>query len=392
MLHRRSLAALAAVCALALPTVARAVNLVNDTWKDGTDSDPTFGDANFDDVGGVNGQDYLIWQGNFGLAGATNATGDANTDTNVNATDLAVWTQQYGGLNVGPVGYSENGVDADGDGDIESAWYQGGTGALNPAGVNGPLLGSTHNPADGEVLSTGSSSWTSYFKPAGEKVILANPGDALKVTWAFKLTNVNASNGSQAFRFGVVDAGARVTAANGSPPSAIYAGYAIWGNMGQTTSASGSFQLRERTLATSGNLLNTTGDFGGVLGNGAGSGLTGYVANTTYTMTWLMTRGATDNLLLDVKMAGGSLGNDVAMTDTDGIIQVMFDDATPNTFQFDTFALRPSQEAQTATEFLASLFKVEFLPASPAGAVPEPTSLVCGLLAVVGLASLRRRR
>ena len=37
--------------------------------------------------------------------------------------------------------YSENGTDSDTDDDIESAWFQGGDGSLDPVGAGGPLTG-----------------------------------------------------------------------------------------------------------------------------------------------------------------------------------------------------------------------------------------------------------
>ena len=54
-------------------------------------------DADFDDDGDVDGQDFLIWQRGVGATGTgTNMTGDANNDTNVNGADLAVWRGQFG--------------------------------------------------------------------------------------------------------------------------------------------------------------------------------------------------------------------------------------------------------------------------------------------------------
>lgn len=54
-------------------------------------------DANFDNDGDVDGIDFLTWQKNFPTAfGATNATGDADGDFDVDAGDLGVWQAQYG--------------------------------------------------------------------------------------------------------------------------------------------------------------------------------------------------------------------------------------------------------------------------------------------------------
>lgn len=292
---------------------ASAVNLVNDTWIDGTDTDPA------------------------------------------------------------PPTYAENngttGTDADGDGNLESVWIQSGAGTLNPAAANGPLR------FDLTGTAASSSTMTTYFTPEGNEVNLASAGDKIKVTWAFSLTNVNAAgNTSQNFRFALADAsdGSRATA-NGSLPSTAWRGYALFANMSPTLGNSNPFQLRRRTLGNAGNLLNTSGDFQDPLGNGATSGAHGYDAATPYTMTWEITRNASNGLDMDVKITGGTLDND-------GTAQVTVTDATPvgvdsatapfGSYKFDTFSLRPSGESTTASVFDTSLFKVEFFSSATPPGVP----------------------
>jgi hypothetical protein len=51
--------------------------------------------ADFDDDGDVDGQDFLTWQRGDGSAGSS-ADGDANNDGNVDAVDLGIWKTQYG--------------------------------------------------------------------------------------------------------------------------------------------------------------------------------------------------------------------------------------------------------------------------------------------------------
>ena len=127
---KKQLAIGAAVLAtMLLASTGRATVLVNDTWLDGTDTDPA-----------------------------------------------------------SPV-YSENGVDADLDTNLESVWYQGGVGTLDPTGAGGPQRG---NMTAG---GTQSASWTTYFTPEASPVSL-NQGDKVRVTWKFIPTNVNASNTS----------------------------------------------------------------------------------------------------------------------------------------------------------------------------------------------------
>jgi hypothetical protein len=282
--------------------------------------------------------------------------------------------------------YSEAGADADSDGNLESAWFQGGAGTLDPVGAGGPLRG------DLTALGTSSASWTTYFTPEGSEINLANTGDKVRVTWVFTPRNINitatggqpGSNTSQNFRFALVDTvvgtGSTRATANGSLPSAAYTGYAVLANMGTTLGNSNPFQLRERTLTTPGNLLNSSGDFGNVLGNGATTGNDGYDAGTQYTMVWEATRNGA-GLDLDVRITGGTL-------DGDGEARVTLNDPSANggSFTFDTFGIRPSGATTTAELFDTSLFQVEFI------AIPEPASFVLIGLAVVALAAASRRR
>jgi hypothetical protein len=302
------------------PTEAHAavIPLVNDTWLDGTDSDPA------------------------------------------------------------SPAHSENGVDGDLDGDIESAWYQGGVGTLDPVAAGGPLRGNmTPSP------NASSASWTTYFTPEANQVTLGQ-GEKLKVTWQFTLTNVAPNNTSQNFRFALVDTpSAARLAVNGSPGTAAYTGYAMFANMSNTTLGnSNPFALRERVVA-SGAMLSAAAEWGanGVasanLANGATSGNTGYAAGTLYTMIMELERTLLDELIINSSISGGSL-------DGDGLATLSVTDATPNGFTYDTFSLRPSGTTTTAELFDTSLFKVEYTQ------IPEPASL--GLLGMAGLAALRRRR
>lgn len=51
--------------------------------------------ADFDGNGRVDGNDFLIWQRNFGTAGAM-SSGDANADFLINGKDLDAWSSQFG--------------------------------------------------------------------------------------------------------------------------------------------------------------------------------------------------------------------------------------------------------------------------------------------------------
>ena len=306
--------ACATVATLLLGSFASAQVLVRDTWKDGTDTDPA------------------------------------------------------------PPVYSEHGVDLDGDGDIESVWFQGGDGSLNPVGANGPLRGQFSAPT-----ITSSASWTTYFTPGGSEVNLANNGDKLRVTWKYTPRNINngGTNTSQNFRFALVDTpndAANRLLINNAPGSAAYTGYAMFTNMSTTLGNSNPFRLMERGVA-SGDLLSTSGNWA-PLANGATTGNDGYDNDAEYTMIWEVTRNALD---FDVSVAGPGI-------DGDGLAQVLFSDATPNGFVFDTFAVRPSGATTTAEIIDTSLFEVEFI------AVPEPTSMAVIVLAAMALTRRARRQ
>lgn len=303
--------ALAAGMALALPVSAGV--LVNDTWLDGTRTDPA-----------------------------------------------------------APV-YSEMGVDSDSDGNLESAWFKGGGGTLDPVGPGGPLRGA--------LGASGSSSWTTYFTDEANPVTLGAIGDNLKVTWKFKLSGLGTGNTSQNFRVAVVNspAAARLSTED-APASATYTGYGLFANMGPTLGNSNPFRLVERTNPTSSTaLLSASGEWTGLSTTGAANGNPGYANDVEYTFEMSLTRGAGDSMDINLSIAGGNLNGT-------GLAQVIFNDVTPNggSFSFDTFSVRPSDAATTASTFDTTLFRVVYTP------IPEPATI--GLAIGAAGLLLRRRR
>jgi hypothetical protein len=271
--------------------------------------------------------------------------------------------------------YAENngivGTDADSDGKLESAWFKGGGGTLTPVGAGGPLRGSGYG--------TGSASWYTYFTQPGTPVTLGTAGEALRLTWVFTPSGVNANNANQGFNLAVVLAPTRVTG-DASVPSAAYLGYASLMNMGVTLGNANPFQLRRwATPGGSGALLGTSGNWTSV-GNGATSGNHGYDSDTQYTYEMTLTRNALNGLDIVSTMTGGTLNGSgsatVSWTDT----------AATQGFSFDMFDIRPTSEATTAITFDTSLFQIEFTR------VPEPSSAALAGLAALSLALYRRVR
>jgi PEP-CTERM motif len=296
---------------------------------------------------------------------------------------VACWTSAAGaqvlvndtwldGTRTDPAGYSENGVDVDADGNLESSWFRGGDGTLAPVGAGGPLRAQFSAPT-----SASSASWTTYFTPAGSEVNLASPGDQLRLTWRFIPDTVNATNTNQNMRIALVDTPEATLSRpviDAAPGDGAYAGYALFLNFAQTTGRSTPFQLYERSV--DGNLLASSGNWTGVANAaGFGNGAVGYADDTTYELVMTLTRTAANELDILATMTGGNINGT-------GAVSVAFTDATPDSFVFDTFALRPSGATTTADIFDTSLFRVEV--------VPEPATL--SLLGFAGLALVRRRR
>src|SRR3954451_11090324 len=121
-------------------------------------------------------------------------------------------------------GYSENGVDSDADGDIESAWFRSGTGSAVTASA-------------GHLVATSgagtSMSLTTYFTPEASPVTLTNVGDKISLHWVFTPSGVTTtSTSNQDMRIALVDspgAASRVTS-DATPGNAAYTGYGVFLN------------------------------------------------------------------------------------------------------------------------------------------------------------------
>jgi hypothetical protein len=232
---------------------------------------------------------------------------------------------------------------------------------------------------DGGPAGTSSSSWTTYFTPEGSEVNLANPGNRIRVTWVFSTHDVNATNGSQNFRIALVDSpAASRLVANGTPGNSTYTGYGIFGNMGETFGHSDPFELVERVAGNSA-LLSASGSWttAAPLGDDGTNGNAGYSDNTRYKFVMELRRTVANTLAVTATMDGGNLDGDGSLLSS-GI------DASPQTFIYDTFALRPSSAATTTDQFDTHLFRVDFI-------VPEPVSSLLLGLGGMALVLMRRR-
>ena len=252
--------------------------------------------------------------------------------------------------------YSENGTDADADGNLESAWFRGGAGTIsivtNPPSTDQLLLGT--------VEDASSSSWTTYFTPEANPVTLVGPGDQFKITWVFTPSVINASNTSQGLRIGIVDSPAARLTADGTPGTAAYAGYDVALNFGTMFNRNGALQLEERAAPATASAFLSASSSWTSLGNVGTRGQEGFLSGSNYTFTFTATLVSGGALEVIASVSGANIGGT-------GFLSFTNTDATPNSLAFDTFGLRPSSGAVSATNFATRLFKVEYIPSCTPG-------------------------
>lgn len=260
----------------------------------------------------------------------------------------------------------------DGSG-IDSQWF-----SSSAANLTVPAAGDLR-----AVIPAGSHFMTTYFPSASSPygpapVTLANVGDALRVTWVYTMTGLNATNANQNLVLAVANTPGTHLAADGSPSQQVYAGYAMFMNIAPAFGNANPFAIREWTNAAAGNLLGTSANWGPTLANDGALGNAGYAGSTTYTYQMTLTLNASSGLDILSTMTGGTLNGVGGLTNS-------ITDATPNSLSFDTFAIRPGTSSATAGQFDTSLFRVEFLP------VPEPSTIALAGMAVLGLVACYRR-
>jgi len=287
----------------------------------------------------------------------------------------------------GPLTYAENngvvGTDSDGDGDLSSAWFKGGSGNLaivtnNPTPpVTGP------NILQMSTGASGSSHWYTYFTQPSTAVTLSGPGQEMKLTWVFTPTGVNSGNSNAGLTLALgLTPGARSTN-DGTLAQGNYTNaYAAFMNMGNTFGTT-PLALKKWSLAGSGSLAGTSGNYSANLATGGASLTTGYSDGNQYTFTMDLSM-TTTGLVVKEQIAGDSIGGSGAITAT-------YTDASQigQSLSYDTFMIRPTSQAITASTFDTSLFEVETI-----NAVPEPSTIalvIGGLGLMTGIIRRRRR-
>lgn len=258
--------------------------------------------------------------------------------------------------------YSENGTDADADGDIESAWFSNSGGSLVAASKS-------------MTLSVGSSAIfaITYFTSNSVGPAQLTVGDTLTATIRLTFSGLAAAPGSAGFRIGLFDyadstlSPKRVTndasiSGNNGLGNGVQ-GYALFETMGITFSSTSPMDLRKRTTLADGGLLGTSGDWTS-LGTGPGNtnGFGGFANGINYTLQLSLQRTATNSLAVTVSWLNPTNGATLTTTLADNLA---------SNFNFDAIALRPQNAAGSASTVIFTEARVEFIP----GATPPSVSV-----------------
>lgn len=249
-LKRLYLSALTLTVVFGLAASARAVFIVNDTWSDGTRTDP--------------------------------------------------WVTTY----------SEDGNDLDADGNIESAWFiddsHGGRygalpGHLNMTnGTSSTSFTTYFTPEGSEIVlnsPTDQLRVTWVFTPMG--VINNNTSQG------FTLGIVNSPSSARL----TIDGNAP-----GTPTAGSYAGYGMFMNMGQTLQSPNSFQLRRFSSTGSDFLAHQGGWTGLATGAGSGGHGYDSGSLYTFVMSFTRNAVNTGNMDISATMSGGNIGGTGALS------------------------------------------------------------------------------
>jgi len=287
----------------------------------------------------------------------------------------------------GPLTYAENnGVTAtpiNNDGDLSSAWFKAGSGNLAIVTNNPPITGP--NILEASTSSGGGSAhWYTYFTQPGTAVTLSYPSlvsQEMRLTWDFTPYGDVAQNSNLGLTLalGLTPNGTRSTNDMTLAKANYTNAFAAYINMGTTLGTTPALSIRKWTLAGSGSLAGTAANYGGSLAGAGAVFNQGYVDGTPYSFVMDLDMTAA-GLQVTETMSGGNLNGSGTLTAT--YLDTSF---AGQSVSYDTFVIRPTSQAITASTFDTSLFQVII--------IPEPSTValvVMGLGLAVGL--IRRRR
>ena len=226
----------------------------------------------------------------------------------------------------------------------DAAWY---------ASAAATLVAAT-NSLIGLPDPAATMTWWTYFTANTLSPVSLGVSDTLRITLAFTPGGLNAGNSSRGLRIGLYNSmnGTRTPTDGAAPNGANSAGYMLSMNIGQIFGGNYTMQFLERTNLSSSNLIGTVNDYStSSLTSSSGGPVVGTAG---------FSNGVPYVLELTVKRNSGSVDLTATFTATNAW-SASFTCSDTNNFAsaFDTFVFRPALQAQTATNFTFTEFKVE---------------------------------
>jgi hypothetical protein len=190
-------------------------------------------------------------------------------------------------------------------------------------------------------------------------------GTTIKVTFPFIPVSFNSHTNNGALRFGLFDYAdgstlpiADSSAFTGSLGQGINVrGYMLSVDFGTNFTTSSPLSLLVRNGLSDNNLMGTTGDYLSMNSGPSGGGFSNapaFMAGTTYTLAFSVTRTAINTCSVTAAITGGGTNWTFTSTDTNGLAY----------HRFDAFAMRPNTLETSADTFSIPEFKVEVLAAT----------------------------
>jgi Alginate lyase/Bacterial Ig domain len=303
------------------------------------------------------------------LAGATNASLNL---TNVQTASLGsyavVVTNRYGAVTSTPAPLYLNNYVSSTNVVLDARWLDAArTNTALPAdspwyASAAASLVAVTNALQGTPDPAATLNWWTYFTANAAQPVHLNNGDTLRVTLKFTPGGVT-SNTSRGLRLGLFNSspGTRTLADGSLPQGANVAGY-MMNNSFSTVfnyNGSGNLQWLVRTNLPDASLVGTVNNYTVLASGGPATGAPGFSNGVPYVLQLSVTRNAGAVNLLATFTSTNSWSATLAATDTSVL-----------TSDFDTFVFRPALQAQTATNFTFSEFKVEQVASSNHPPVP----------------------
>jgi hypothetical protein len=230
-------------------------------------------------------------------------------------------------------------------------WYAAGSTA-NPGLTNLAPFSMTG------MVQTNARVWLTYFTSNNFAPVHLNAGETIKATLKFSIDS-SSDNTNSNFRIGLynysLSGSTRLTAdaSSGNANGNNVQGYMASVNFSSVFHTNNPnptpIEIQVRTNLGDANLMGSSSDYFNLGSGGAQEGTPGFIAGNAYTAVFSVTRSNASTVGISLAFTGPSLNLSFAQADTSGT----------NDVDFDTFALRPLNDATTATNFTFTEFKLE---------------------------------